>query len=84
MKPADIFGRKITYAPIEGGLRVTHERPFGLGTRVMDLPITVAQMKAWEGGLLIQDAMPNLTPGQREFLLSGLTDEEFNKNKDDT
>jgi hypothetical protein len=45
----------------------------------MDIPITHAQYEAWRNGpQLIQDAFPHLTPSQREFLLSGSTDAEWN------
>lgn len=46
-------------------------------TRTMDLPITEAQLQAWEQGMLVQRAFPNLTPDQREFILTGITDEEW-------
>jgi len=36
--------------------------------------------KGWrEGYLMIQEALPELTPAQREILLSGLADEDFHK-----
>jgi len=43
----------------------------------MDLDITQDQLDSWLGGQLIQDAMPNLTPDEREFLISGTTPEEW-------
>jgi len=46
--------------------------------RTLDLPITQEQYDRWlNDRVLIQDAFPHLTPGQREFLLSGITDEEW-------
>ncbi len=45
----------------------------------MDLPITQEQLDAWRGGKLIQNAMPDLTPAQREFILTGATPEEWNE-----
>jgi hypothetical protein len=45
--------------------------------RTLDLPVTEEQIEAWENGALIQDAMPNLTSAHREFLLTGITDEEW-------
>lgn len=44
--------------------------------RTLDLPVTEEQIEAWENGALIQDAMPNLNTAQREFLLTGITDED--------
>ncbi len=46
-------------------------------TRTIDLPITVDQIKAYEGGALLQNAFPNLTPDQREFFKTGITKEEW-------
>ena len=48
----------------------------------MQLPLTAAQyevgMYNWEiAGDPIQDAFPTLTPGQREFLKSGITEEQW-------
>jgi len=46
----------------------------------LELPVTQAQIDRWQNtGALIQDVFPNLTPGQREFLLSGATEEEFDR-----
>jgi hypothetical protein len=45
--------------------------------RTMDLPITEEQLKNWEDGMLIQKAMPNLTSDQREFLITGIVNEEW-------
>lgn len=47
--------------------------------RTLDLPVTEEQIEAWENGALIQDAMPSLNNAHREFLLTGITDEEWNE-----
>lgn len=47
--------------------------------RTMDLPITNEQLKNWEDGMLIQKAMPNLTAEQREFLITGVVQEEWDE-----
>lgn len=47
-------------------------------THTMDIPVTQEQLDAWRtGGELIQNALPELTLDQREFLISGLTPEEW-------
>jgi len=46
-------------------------------THVMDLPITMHQYLSWREGMLIQDAMPHLSPEQREFLMTGIIPEEW-------
>ncbi len=45
----------------------------------MDLPITSDQLDSWMNGKLIQNAMPHLTATQREFLITGMSEEEQNK-----
>lgn len=43
--------------------------------RPQTLPITAEAVEAWRGSdELIQDAFPQLQPGQREMLLSGVCD----------
>lgn len=54
----------------------------------MELPITMAQWTEWMSSRrtrLIQDIFPQLTDEQREFLLTGITPEEWDKHirKDD-
>jgi len=41
----------------------------------MELDVTPEQIKAWENGMLIQDAMPNLSQDEREFIITGITPE---------
>jgi hypothetical protein len=44
----------------------------------MDLDITPAQLESYElFGVLLQDAFPNLSPAEREFIKSGITPEEW-------
>ena len=43
----------------------------------LDIPVTQEQLDAWKRGALIQDAMPNLTADQREFIMTGITAEEW-------
>jgi len=46
-------------------------------THVMDLPVTMHQYLSWREGMLIQDAMPNLSDDEREFIMTGITPEEW-------
>tara|TARA_R100001163_G_C5046878_1_gene184093 strand:- start:1289 stop:1489 length:201 start_codon:yes stop_codon:yes gene_type:complete len=43
----------------------------------MDIPVTQSQIDDWESGTLIQDAMPNISAEDREFLKTGVTPEEW-------
>jgi hypothetical protein len=45
-----------------------------------NIDITVEQLREWQhGGKLIQDAMPNISDDDREFLKTGYTREDWNK-----
>ena len=46
----------------------------------MSLPITEEQYNAWEQGTLVQVAMPHLSPDEREFVMTGITPEEWADN----
>lgn len=53
-------------------------------TRTVDLPVTEDQMNDWLlGGALIQNAMPHLSDDQREFLMTGITAEEWDETLSD-
>jgi hypothetical protein len=46
----------------------------------MDLDITDAQLELYdEFGVLLQDAFPNLTAEEREFIKTGITPEEWDE-----
>jgi hypothetical protein len=47
--------------------------------RVMDLPITAHQWDRYTLGELVQVAFPHLTNEQREFILTGITPEEWDE-----
>lgn len=46
-------------------------------THTMDIPVTRDMLIQWEAGVLIQDAMPHLSPDEREFLMTGITPDEW-------
>lgn len=58
---------------------IRRRSPFTGVIREIDLPITQKQLEDWLDGTLAQYAFPNLTAGQREFLLTGVTSEEWDK-----
>ena len=45
----------------------------------MEIDVTEEQLADWDSGMLIQKAMPNLTADEREFILTGLTAEEWDE-----
>jgi hypothetical protein len=79
MKPIDKLNmgplREVT--PIIGGFRVTVTPPEWTGIKggkYIDLsPVQYLKYLEWmESGILIQDALPELTPAQREILMTGM------------
>ncbi len=56
---------------------ITRTSPVTGKTKSIEIDVTEHQIKSWENGALIQDIMPNLTPDEREFIISGCTSEDF-------
>jgi hypothetical protein len=48
-------------------------------TRTRDINVTPEQMARYEAGMKIQDAFPHLNADDREFILSGITPEEWDE-----
>ena len=42
---------------------------------IREVNVTPEQISAWENGMLIQNAMPNVSKDDREFLMTGTTPE---------
>ena len=58
-------------------MTVTKTSSFSGNTNTLDIDVTEEQIAAWQGGELIQCAMPNLTADEREFIKTGITAEEW-------
>ena len=58
---------------------ITRVSPFSGKTHMMEIDITEEQLDEWEDGKLIQYAMPNLTPEEREFIKTGITPKEWDE-----
>jgi len=59
-------------------MKVTRKSQASGETRTMDLDITPQQLLDYEKGMKIQYAFPNLTTSEREFFMTGITEEEWN------
>ena len=46
-------------------------------TNTLEIAVTTEQLEAWKAGALIQNAMPNLTSDEREFIKTGITADEW-------
>ena len=62
-------------------IQVTKQSIITKKMNTMELPITQEHLDMYEtvGDILVQDAFPNLDIGQREFLISGITPQEWNE-----
>ena len=58
-------------------MKVTRVSPFSNKKTTLEIDVTARQIASWEKGELIQDAMPNLTPDEREFIKTGVTPDEW-------
>lgn len=58
---------------------ITKKSMFTGKTHTMDLPVTKAQFAKWQAGAMVQEAFPNLSVSQREFLLTGTTQGEWDE-----
>lgn len=48
-------------------------------SHTLDINVTEKQLLDWKNGVHIQNAMPNLSKEDREFIMSGITPEEWNE-----
>ena len=58
-------------------INITRRSPLSGRTSTMKIDTTDAALAAWQGGMLIQDAMPNLSAAEREFIKTGLTPRDW-------
>lgn len=58
-------------------MKITRVSPFSNKKTTLELDVTARQIASWERGELIQDAMPNLTVAEREFIKTGITPDEW-------
>jgi len=58
-------------------MKITRTSLLSSKTHTRDIKITAEQLAAWERGTHIQVAAPHLTPADREFVMTGITAEEW-------
>ena len=44
---------------------------------IRQIDVTAEQMEDWKNGNAIQNAMPNISADDREFIMTGITPEEW-------
>lgn len=57
-------------------MRIQRKSIISGNTYEMDIDVTPEQLDRWVAGELIQNAMPNVSKTEREFLMSGMSIEE--------
>ncbi len=58
-------------------MKITKKSAFTGKTHTLDLNITPQQLERWNVGGLVQDVFPHLSADEREFLMTGITAEEW-------
>lgn len=58
-------------------MEITRTSPFTGIETTYEIEVTPEQLLDWKNGKLIQEAMPNLTPDEREFIKTGITPEDW-------
>ena len=58
-------------------MKITRRSHLTGKVHTMDLPVTGEQLIHVEQGEVIQSVLGHLTPGQREFVMTGITDDEW-------
>ena len=58
---------------------ITMRSPITGMINAMDVDVTAVQIMQWQNGMLIQDAMPDLSVDEREFVMSGTTPADWEK-----
>jgi hypothetical protein len=59
------------------GIEITRTSPVTGETRTRIVDISYNELWEWEKGRLIQNVAPHLSPADREYLISGCTQEDW-------
>jgi hypothetical protein len=59
-------------------MKITRKSIISGITREREIDITPEQIEAWETGALSQVAFPNISDEEREFIMTGISEEEWN------
>ena len=58
-------------------MMITRTSPVTGEVRTLEIMCSEADYKAWENGALIQNVMSYLTPAEREYIISGATQSDW-------
>ena len=60
-------------------MQITRTSMISGNTNTMELNVTLEQIAQWENGMNIQQAMPDLSAEEREFVKTGMTPTEWDE-----
>jgi len=60
-------------------MKITRTNPFNGEVNTLNIEVTDEQIQAYMDGALIQDAFPNLSADDREFIKTGITAESWDE-----
>ena len=60
-------------------MEIVRRSPFSGLHHVMDLPVTQEQLDRWQAGELVQNVFPHLSADEREFIMTGITAQEWDE-----
>jgi len=58
-------------------VQITRRSPFTGVTRTREINITLEQLRVYEMGAMVQEAFPHLSQDDREFIKTGISEEEW-------
>lgn len=61
-------------------MKITRKSILSGTERTLEIPVTEEQLAKYESGMVLaQVAFPDLTPDQREFIMTGVTPEDWDE-----
>ena len=60
-------------------MQIKRRSPLTGEVNTMEIDVTAAQIAAWENGELAQSAFPDASPSEREFIMTGYTDFDWDE-----
>jgi hypothetical protein len=58
-------------------VKITKISPISGNENTREINVTPEQLTTWQMGALIQNAMPNVSAEDREFIMTGITPDEW-------
>jgi hypothetical protein len=65
-------------------MQIHRKSPITGKQHTQEIDVTRMQLQAWQEGALIQTVMPDLTPSEREFIMTGMTDDDWSDTFNDS